>query len=68
MKTHFAQKVIVKLTPKVDGGGSTSQKKAELQAEINKSRLVIDKSVFKKTKEEKEKLKIAKAQYKLNNK
>jgi hypothetical protein len=68
MKHNFAQRVIVKTVPRTDGGGSTSQNKAILQAEVNKNKFVLDKSVFVKTAEEKERLKIAKAQYKLNNK
>lgn len=51
-----------------ENGSATSYNKATLQADANKNKLVIDKSVFIKTSEEKEKLKIAKAQYKQNNK
>ena len=51
-----------------ENGSATSNNKSILQAEANKNKLVIDKSVFMKTSEEKERLKIAKAQYKLNNK
>ena len=68
MKHNFAQRVFVKTVPRTDGSGATSQNKAMVQAEANKNRLVIDKSIFVKTSEEKERLKIAKAQYKLNNK
>jgi hypothetical protein len=50
---------------KKENGSATSHNKTTLQAEANKNKLVIDKSVFIKTKEEKEKLKIAKAEYKL---
>ena len=53
---------------KQENSGSTSNNKSILQAEANKNKLFIDKSVFIKTSEEKERLKIAKAQYKLNNK
>ena len=53
---------------KKENGSATSHNKATLQAEANKNRLVIDKSVFVKTSEEKERLKIAKAEYKLKNK
>jgi len=50
---------------KKENGSETSHNKATLQAESNKNKLVIDKLVFIKTKEEKERLKIAKAEYKL---
>lgn len=53
---------------KQENSGSTSNNKSILQAESNKNKFVLDKSVFVKTSEEKERLKIAKAQYKLNNK
>ena len=68
MKTHFAQRVIVKLVPKSSTDGSASQNKTNLQIESNKNRLNINRELFKKTKEEKEQLKIAKSQYKLKNK
>lgn len=68
MKTHFAQKVMVKLVPKSSTDGSVSQNRTNLQAESNKNRLNINRELFKKTKEEKEQLKIAKSQYKLKNK
>lgn len=53
---------------KQENSESTSNNKLILQAEANKNKFVLDKSVFVKTSEEKERLKIAKAQYKLNNK
>lgn len=53
---------------KQENSGSTSNNKSILQAEANKNKFILDKSVFVKTSEEKERLKIAKAQYKLNNK
>lgn len=37
-----------------------------LQKEINSFKVNVDRSIFKKTAEEKEKLKLAKAQYKLS--
>jgi hypothetical protein len=68
MKIHFAQKVMVKLVPKSSTDGSVSQNKTNLQVESNKNRLNINRELFKKTKEEREQLKIAKSQYKLKNK
>jgi hypothetical protein len=68
MKIHFAQRVMVKLVPKSSTDGSMSQNKSLVQAEANKNRLNINRELFKKTKEEREQLKIAKSQYKLKNK
>ena len=68
MKIHFAQRVMVKLVPKSSADGSMSQNKALVYAEANKNRLNINRELFKKTKEEREQLKIAKSQYKLKNK
>ena len=68
MKIHFAQRVMVKLVPKSSTDGSMSQNKALVYAEANKNRLNINRELFKKTKEEREQLKIAKSQYKLKNK
>jgi hypothetical protein len=68
MKIHFAQRVMVKLVPKSSTDGSMSQNKSLVQAEANKNKLNINRELFKKTKEEREQLKIAKSQYKLKNK
>ena len=68
MKIHFAQRVMVKLVPKSSTDGSMSQNKSLVQADANKNRLNINRELFKKTKEEREQLKIAKSQYKLKNK
>ena len=68
MKIHFAQRVMVKLVPKSSTDGSMSQNKSLVQAEANRHKIDINRELFKKTKEEKEQLKIAKSQYKLKNK
>lgn len=64
MKTHFAQKVMVKLVPKSSTDGSSSQNKMMLQNEVNKFRIILNKDIFKKSQKEKDDLKIAKAEFK----
>jgi len=64
MKLHFAQRVMVKLVPKTSTDGSMSQNKSIVQAETNKRRLEINKDVFKKSQEDREALKLAKAVFK----
>jgi len=66
MKTHFAQRVMVKLVPKSSTDGSSSQNKMMLQNEVNKFRIILNKDIFKKSQKEKDDLKIAKAQFKHN--
>jgi hypothetical protein len=63
-KIHFATRVTAKLVPKSDASNASNNLRQELSAQINKHRVVIDKSVFKKTLEEKLELKIAKAKWK----
>lgn len=63
-KIHFATRVIARLVPKSDASNAAAQLRQELSAQINKHRVNIDKSVFVKTIEEKEELKIAKARWK----
>ncbi len=64
MKLHFAQRVMVKLVPKTSTDGSMSQNKSIVLAEANKRRLEINKDVFKKSKEDREALKLAKSVFK----
>jgi len=65
MKTHFATKVVI-----TDGqrmvSNHASPKRAEVQAEVNSHKVDIDYSVFEKTQEEKNELRIEKAHYKLS--
>lgn len=67
-KIHFATRVSVRLVPKADASGGTSQLREELNNAINKHRVNIDRSVFKKTEQERVELKIAKAQWKATQK
>jgi hypothetical protein len=64
MKIHFAQRVMVKLVPKTSTDGSMSQNKSIVQSEVNKRRLELNKDVFKKSKEDREALKLAKSVFK----
>ena len=64
MKTHFAQRVMVKLVPKSSTDGSASQNKTNLQNEINKFRIILNKDEFKKSQKDRDALKIAKAEFK----
>lgn len=63
-KLHFATRVTARLVPKSDASNAASNLRQELSAQINKHRVSIDRSVFKKTLEEKLELKIAKAKWK----
>lgn len=66
MKLHFAQRVIAKSVPRDTNGsnGEANSRRRELQIEINKNKVQIDRSVFAKTEEERVSLKIAKMQWK----
>jgi len=63
-KLHFATRVIARLVPKSDASNAAAQLRQELSMQINKHKVSIDKSVFRKTLEEKLELKIAKAKWK----
>lgn len=63
-KLHFATRVTARLVPKSDASNAASNLRQELSAQINKHKVSIDRSVFKKTLEEKLELKIAKAKWK----
>jgi hypothetical protein len=63
-KIHFATRVSVRLAPKSDASNSSNQLRWELNAQINKHKVSIDRNAFKKTPAEKMELKIAKAQWK----
>jgi len=63
-KLHFATRVQAKLVPKSDASNAANNLRQELSTLINKNRVNIDRSVFRKTEQEKLELKIAKAKYK----
>jgi len=63
-KIHFATRVIAKLVPKSDASNASNNLRQELSAQINKHKVSIDRSVFKKTDDEKVELKIAKIKWK----
>lgn len=64
MKTNFATKVVI-----TDGQRSitnyTSPHREAVQAEVNKYKVDIDYSVFEKTEQERNELRIEKAHYKM---
>ena len=64
MKLHFAQRVMVKLVPKTSTDGSMSQNKSIVQTETNRHKVDINKNMFKKSKEDREALKLAKSVFK----
>lgn len=69
LKLNFAQRVKVGLTPNDNSSnGALNQERMRVQAETNSPlRMVnIDKSVFKKTEQEKQNLKLAKLQHKVD--
>lgn len=63
-KTNFATRVQVRLAPKADASGSSNQLRQDLSNAINKNKVSIDTSVFRKTDEDRVALKIAKMQWK----
>lgn len=63
-KIHFATRVTAKLVPKSDASNASNNLRQELSAQINKHKVSIDRSVFKKTDDEKVELKIAKIKWK----
>jgi len=68
-KTHFAQRVRVKMIPRESSeNGAYNNKRMEVLAETNAaSRMVnIDKSVFRKTDAERQELKLAKLKHKVD--
>lgn len=59
-------KVTVKMVPRSNDDNSNLRARAEVQAEINSYKVSIDRTVFTKTKAEKEELKRLKSQWKLS--
>jgi hypothetical protein len=64
MKNYFATRVFVRKTPRGTSNTLAEHLKRELQKQINRHKVSINKNVFVKTPEEKAKLKIAKAEWK----
>lgn len=65
-KLYFAERVTVYGLTKTDSMGAAVEGRARLQSEIQRP-LIIDRSVFKKTEQEKLELKIEKAHWKKLN-
>jgi len=65
MKLNFATRITVRGTMKADISASATNKRNEVQAEVNSRPVVIDKSVFSKSEYEKEELKLAKYKHKM---
>jgi hypothetical protein len=64
-KLHFAVRVPVRTTRLPQGQNQgEAQKRAEVQAEINSRKIMIDRSAFSKTQYEKDELKLAKLKWK----
>lgn len=66
-KLNFATRVTVAGIQRADVSGAAVAERTRLQAEINNRPVRIDKSVFKKTEQEKLELKIEKAHWKKLN-
>lgn len=62
---NFAERIRVRVTPKTETQGASMQARNELQNEINKHKVVIDKDCFVKTKIEKLVLKQAKVEWRM---
>lgn len=63
-KLNFAERITVRGTMKSDASASATNKRAEVQAEVNSRPVVLDKSVFVKSDFEKQEIKNAKAKHK----
>ncbi len=66
MNTNFATRVIVRPMPR-SSNSSSSSARMQVQAQINSYPVSINRLVFKKTAEEKLKLKVMKSQWKALN-
>lgn len=64
MKLNFATRITSRATMKSDASASASDKRSQVQAEVNSRPVIIDKSVFVKSDFEKQELKNAKAKHK----
>jgi len=62
---NFATRITVRGTMKSDVSASATDKRNQVQAEVNSRPVIIDKSVFSKSEFEKEELKLAKYKHKL---
>lgn len=68
MNNSNAKRVTVKVVPRSTADGSSDKLRQELQAEINRYKVSIDRSVFRKTAEEKLELKELKSEWKKSQK
>lgn len=64
MKLNFAQRITVRGTMKADLSASATDKRNQVQAEVNSRPVILDKSVFVKSDFEKQELKNAKSKHK----
>lgn len=64
MKLNFAQRITVRGTMKADLSASATDKRNQVQAEVNSRPVILDKSVFVKSDFEKQEIKNAKAKHK----
>lgn len=64
---NFAERIRVRVTPKTETQGASMQARAELQNEINKHKIEIDKECFRKTEIQKLELVNAKTLWKISN-
>lgn len=64
LKTNFAERVQVKITPREVSNTGASQARTELNNAINKHKVDIDRDCFKKNDSEKHELKVAKSLWK----
>ena len=65
LKLNFAQRVTAVGTAKSDGSNMYANERAKVQAITNSNPVNIDRSVFKKTQAEKDKLKLEKLKWKV---
>jgi hypothetical protein len=64
LKLNFATRVNVAGVERSNNNGAQNVERAKVQAMINANPLVIDRSVFEKTEQEREELRIEKAHWK----
>jgi len=64
MKLNFAQRITVRGMMKADLSASATDKRNQVQAEVNSRPVILDKSVFVKSDFEKQEIKNAKAKHK----
>lgn len=67
LKLNFATRVNVAVTERNNNNGAQLVERAKVQAMINSNPLVINRSMFRKTEQEREELRIEKAHWKKLN-